>query len=229
MFVFVAFVAYVYQLITDTYLENFWDIFKPKVLVDFGGLALVLVVIFVENGLFFGFFLPGDSLLFTVGLLCYLNVLDVTLFTLIFSISGAAIAGYYAGYYFGYKAGQSLYKREDTLFFKKSYIYTAESFYQKYGGIALIMGRFLPIVRTFAPILAGVVKVKPQTFLLYNIAGAILWPATIVTAGYYVGSVFPNALNYLDYIVIGFILVTTIPIVNNFRKRKKSKKQANQP
>lgn len=210
-------------------MENFWDIFKPKVLVDFGGLALVLVVIFIENGLFFGFFLPGDSLLFTVGLLCYLDVLDVTLVTLVLSISGAAIAGYYAGYYFGYKAGQSLYKREDTLFFKKSYIYTAESFYQKYGGIALVMGRFLPIVRTFAPILAGVVKVNHRTFLLYNIAGAVLWPATIVTAGYYVGSVFPNALNYLDYIVIGFILVTTIPIVNNFRNRKKNKQQPNSP
>lgn len=221
MFAIVAYVVYVYRLITHTCLENFWDIFKPKALVDFGGLALVLVVIFIENGLFFGFFLPGDSLLFTVGLLCYLDVLDVTLSTLIMSISVAAILGYYAGYYFGYKAGQSLYKREDTLFFKKSYIYTAETFYEKYGGIALVLGRFLPIVRTFAPILAGVVRVKPRTFLLYNVAGAILWPLTIVSAGYYVGSIFPNALNYLDYIVIGFILVTTIPIVNNIRKRKK--------
>lgn len=201
-------------------MENFWDIFKPKALVDFGGLALVLIVIFVENGLFFGFFLPGDSLLFTVGLLCYLGILEVTLLTLILSISIAAILGYYTGYYFGFKAGQSLYKREDTLFFKKSYIYTAERFYEKYGGIALVLGRFLPIVRTFAPILAGVVRVNHRTFLLYNLTGAILWPSTIVTAGYYVGSIFPDALNYLDYIVIGFILVTTIPIVNNFRKRK---------
>lgn len=202
-------------------MENFWDIFKPKALIDFGGLALVLVVIFIENGIFFGFFLPGDSLLFTVGLLCYLKIIDVQLATLIFSISGAAIAGYYAGYYFGFKAGQSLYKRNDSLFFKKSYIYSAEDFYKKYGGVALILGRFLPIIRTFAPILAGVVKVNARSFFIFNVAGALLWPATIVTAGYYVGSVFPNALNYLDYIVIAFIVVTTIPIFNNVRKRKR--------
>lgn len=201
-------------------MENFWDLFKPKALVEFGGLAAVLLVIFVENGIFFGFFLPGDSLLFTVGLLCYLGILDVTLATLIASIAIAAIAGYYAGYYFGYKTGQALYKRKDTLFFKKKYIHTADEFYQKYGGVALILGRFLPIVRTFAPILAGVVRVKPSTFFIYNIVGAILWPITIVSAGYYVGSIFPNALDYLDYIVIGFIVATTIPLINNLRKKK---------
>ncbi|MFN7312877.1 MAG: DedA family protein [Bacteroidota bacterium] len=204
-------------------MQNFWDIFKPKALVDFGGLALVLIVVFLENGIFFGFFLPGDSLLFTVGLLCYLGVLKVELGVLIAYIAIAAFLGYYAGYYFGYKTGQALYRREDSLFFKKNYIYTAEDFYKKYGGLALIMGRFLPIVRTFAPILAGVVRVKHRTFFLYNIAGAVLWPSTIVTAGYFVGQLFPNALDYLDFIVIGFIVVTTIPIVNNVRKKRKSK------
>lgn len=210
-------------------LENFWDIFKPKALVEVGGLAAVLLVIFIENGIFFGFFLPGDSLLFTVGLLCYLDILDIELASLIAAIAGAAVAGYYAGYYFGFKTGQALYKREDTLFFKKTYIYTAEKFYRRYGGVALILGRFLPIVRTFAPILAGVVRVDHRTFFLYNIAGAVLWPATIVTAGYYVGSVFPNALNYLDYIVIGFIVVTTIPIINNLRNKKKRKEDQELP
>lgn len=205
-------------------LENFWDIFKPKALVDFGGLALVLVVIFLENGVFFGFFLPGDSLLFTVGLLCYLNVLDVELTTLVFSIAAAAFAGYYTGYWFGYKTGQGLYKRPDTLFFKQKYITTAEDFYKKYGGIALVLGRFLPIVRTFAPILAGVVRVKPRTFFLFNITGAILWPITITGAGYFVGSKFPNALDYLDFIVIGFILITSIPVIKSVLKKRKGTK-----
>lgn len=210
-------------------MENFWDIFKPKALVEFGGLATVLLVIFIENGIFFGFFLPGDSLLFTVGLLCYLDILDIELAWLIIAIAGAAVAGYYAGYYFGFKTGQALYKREDTIFFKKKYIYTAETFYRRYGGVALILGRFLPIVRTFAPILAGVVRVNHRTFFLYNVAGALLWPSTIVTAGYYVGSVFPNALNYLDYIVIAFIVVTTIPIINNLRNKKKRKEDEDLP
>jgi membrane-associated protein len=221
--VFIPSVAYVYQITKHFTLENFWDIFKPKALVDFGGLTLVLLIIFIENGLFFGFFLPGDSLLFTVGLLCYLGVFNTSLFALVLYISCAAFAGYYLGYYFGLKTGLSIYKKPDSLFFKKSYIYTAETFYAKYGGLALVMGRFLPIVRTFAPILAGVVRVKSSSFFLFNIIGAILWPSTIVTCGYYIGSIFPDALNYLDYIVIGFIVVTTIPIVNNLRKRKAKK------
>ena len=205
-------------------MDSFWDLFKPEELVRYGGLALVLIIILVENGIFFGFFLPGDSLLFTAGLLCYLDVLNVDLVWLVAGISASATLGYYAGYYFGFKTGEALYKKEDSLFFKKKYIYTAETFYKKYGGMALIMGRFLPIVRTFAPILAGVVKVDHKTFFLYNITGAILWPAVVVTAGYYVGSVFPNALNYLNYIVIGFIVVTAIPIINNYRAQAKEKK-----
>ena len=121
-------------------------------------------------------------------------------------IAVSALLGYYFGYFFGYKTGQALYKRKDSLFFKKQYIITAEKFYQKYSGFVLILGRFLPIVRIFVSILAGVVRVNHATFFLYNLAGAILWPLTIVSAGYYVGSVFPGALHYLDYIVIGFIV-----------------------
>lgn len=208
-------------------LDSFWDIFKPEQLVRYGGIALVLIIIFLENGIFFGFFLPGDSLLFTAGLLCYLKVpgISVELSTLISAISVAAFLGYYAGYYFGFKTGQALYKREDTLFFKKKYIYTAETFYKKYGGVALIMGRFLPIVRTFAPILAGIVKVDHKVFFFFNILGALLWPSVVVSGGYYVGSIFPEALHYLDFIVIGFILVTAIPIINNFRSQAKAKKE----
>jgi len=206
--------------------NSFWDLFKPEELIRYGGLALLIIIVLVENGVFFGFFLPGDSLLFTAGLLCYLDVLNVDLVVLEAAIAGAAIAGYYLGYYFGYKTGEALYKRPDTLFFKKQYIYTAETFYKKYGGVALIMGRFLPIVRTFAPIIAGVVKISPKVFFFYNVAGAILWPAIVVSAGYFVGSVFPNALSYLNYIVIAFIVVTAIPVFKNYQAQRKNKKQA---
>ncbi len=206
-------------------MDSFWDLFKPEELIRYGGLALLLVIILIENGVFFGFFLPGDSLLFTAGLLCFLDVLDVDLAVLQAGIACSAIAGYYIGYYFGFKTGEALYKRPDTLFFKKQYIYTAETFYKKYGGLALILGRFLPIVRTFAPILAGVVKVEHKVFLIYNVLGAILWPLVVVSSGYFVGSIFPNALNYLNYIVIAFIVVTAIPIYNNFRAQAKKRKE----
>ncbi|MBU3661843.1 MAG: DedA family protein [Bacteroidetes bacterium] len=207
-------------------LDSIWDLFKPEELIRFGGLALLLIIIFLENGIFFGFFLPGDSLLFTAGLLAYpeVGVLDVSLEHLILYIGLAAIGGYYAGYFFGYKTGEALYKRKDTLFFKKQYIITAEVFYKKYGGVALVLGRFLPIVRTFAPILAGIVKVRPIVFFMFNIVGAFLWPLTIVTAGYYVGKIFPNALDYLNYIIIGFIVVTSVPVINSIRNDRKLKK-----
>ena len=207
-------------------MDSIWDLFKPEELIRFGGLALLLIIIFLENGFFFGFFLPGDSLLFTAGLLAYpeVGVLDVSLEHLILYIGFAAIGGYYAGYFFGYKTGEALYKRKDTLFFKKEYITTAEVFYKKYGGVALVLGRFLPIVRTFAPILAGVVKVRPIVFFMFNVVGAFLWPLSIVSAGYYVGKIFPNALDYLNYIIIGFIVVTSIPVINSIRNDRKLKK-----
>lgn len=207
-------------------MKSIWDIFNPEELIRYGGLALVYLIVFIENGIFFGFFLPGDSFLFTAGLLCYLGVLDVDLAVLLSGISISAVLGYYVGYYFGYKTGEALYKKEDTIFFKKSYLTTAEQFYKKYGGFALIMGRFLPIVRTFAPILSGVVKVDHRLFFIYNIIGGILWPGIIVTMGYYVGSVFPNVLDYISYIIIAFIVVTTIPILNNINKQRKSKNSA---
>ncbi len=207
-------------------MDSIWDLFKPEELIRFGGLALLLIIIFLENGVFFGFFLPGDSLLFTAGLLAYpeVGVLDVSLEHLILYIGFAAIGGYYAGYFFGYKTGEALYKRKDTLFFKKEYITTAEVFYKKYGGVALVLGRFLPIVRTFAPILAGIVKVRPIVFFMFNVVGAFLWPLSIVSAGYYVGKIFPNALDYLNYIIIGFIVVTSIPVINSIRNDRKLKK-----
>ena len=207
-------------------MESFWDLFKPELLIRYGGLALVMLIVFLENGIFFGFFLAGDSLLFTAGLLCFLKVLQVDIVVLEVCILFSAFAGYYAGYYFGYKTGEALYKKQDTLFFKKSYVKTAEDFYKKYGGLALILGRFLPIVRTFAPILSGVVKVDHKIFFIYNILGGALWTGLLVTAGYYVGSAFPNALDYLNYIVIAFIIITTIPIIQNVRKQGKKEESS---
>lgn len=200
-------------------MNSFWDLFKPQELIEFGGVALVLVIIFLENGVFFGFFLPGDSLLFTSGLVCT-TILKITLTKLIIGIALAAIAGYYFGYWFGWKTGDNIYNRKESIFFKKKYIETAQEFYKKYGGIALILGRFLPIVRTFAPILAGIVRVNHFIFFIYTIIGAFLWPLIVCGAGFYVGQVFPQAIDYLNYIIIGFIVVTSIPVIKSLTKKK---------
>jgi membrane-associated protein len=199
--------------------NSFWDLFKPQELIEFGGFALVFVIIFLENGVFFGFFLPGDSLLFTSGLVCT-TILKITLTKLIIGIALAAIAGYYFGYWFGWKTGDNIYNRKESIFFKKKYIETAQEFYKKYGGIALILGRFLPIVRTFAPILAGIVRVNHFIFFIYTIIGAFLWPLIVCGAGFYVGQVFPQAIDYLNYIIIGFIVVTSIPVIKSLTKKK---------
>jgi membrane-associated protein len=184
-----------------------------------------LTVVFIENGLFFGFFLPGDSLMFTAGLLCATGVLDHPFALVITSIFITAVLGNIVGYFFGARAGRSLYTRKDTFFFRKSHIQTAEQFYNQYGMRTLIIGRFLPVVRTFAPIVAGIIKMPLGTFMLANIAGAAAWVGSLVTIGYYLGKVWPDAEKYLGWIILALILITAIPVIRTYLSAKK-KRQA---
>jgi membrane-associated protein len=160
-------------------MQEIWDslqhLIDPVKLLREGGFYLLLFVIFAETGLFFGFFLPGDYLLFLAGMFVATGKLDVSIYVLLIGLMGAAIGGNFAGYWFGKKTGPVLYQREDTFFFKKKYLKAAEEYYRKQGAFALIMGRFIPIVRTFAPIIAGVVKLDFKKFAFYNISGAFLW------------------------------------------------------
>ena len=180
----------------------------------------MLVVVFAETGLFFGFFLPGDYLLFMAGLLCASGMIDVSLPTLVISVITAGILGNYTGYWFGHVSGPMLFNRDDSLFFKKRYIVLAEEFYAKHGGMALILGRFFPIIRTFAPIFAGVVKVDFKKFTLYNFAGSITWVCTFILGGFFLGKRFPQLKDYLEYVIIGLIIITTIPLLIAFFKKK---------
>src|SRR5690606_38748832 len=160
-------------------MQEFWSSFTQlldaETLLRSGGFYLVLFIIFAETGLFFGFFLPGDYLLFLAGLFCASGNIDVDIVTLCAGMIAAGVAGNFVGYWFGRRTGPMLFKREDSLLFKRKYVVMAEEFYHKYGGAALILGRFVPIVRTFAPIFAGVVRVDFKKFVLFNIAGCLLW------------------------------------------------------
>ena len=209
-------------------MQEFWNSLQhfidPEKLLKEGGFYVVLFVIFAETGLFFGFFLPGDYLLFLAGMFVATGRLDVNIYVLVFGLIVAAISGNFTGYWFGKKTGPLLYKRKDTFFFKKKYLLAAEKYYRKQGAFALIMGRFVPIVRTFAPIFAGVVKLDVKKFAFYNILGAILWIASLTLLGYFLGRSFAEQIEeYLVYIIIGFILITTIPLVITFVKKKVSK------
>jgi membrane-associated protein len=181
-------------------------------------------VVFAETGLFFGFFLPGDYLLFLAGMFVATNKLDVGIITMIISLIIAATLGNFVGYWFGYRTGPMLYKRKDSFFFKQKYLVAAEEYYKKQGAFTLIIGRFVPIVRTFAPIFAGVVKLDFKKFAIYNISGAVLWIASLTLLGYFLGMKFEKQVNQnLSYIIIGFIVITTIPLITTFLKKNLKK------
>jgi membrane-associated protein len=205
-------------------MENFWEhlqnLTDAQSILSKGGFYFLLIVVFAETGLFFGFFLPGDYLLFMAGLLCSSGMIDVSLGTLLLSVILAGILGNYTGYWFGYRTGPMLFSKNDSLFFKKRYIVIAEEFYAKHGGMALVLGRFFPIIRTFAPIFAGVVKVDFKRFTVYNLAGSIAWVNTFVLSGYFLGRRYPQVKDYLQYVVLGLIIITTIPLVFAFLKKR---------
>lgn len=194
----------------------------------YGGLYLVALVIFAETGLFVGFFLPGDSLLFVTGLMIAnsqhpFNNDPANLLYWLSIISVAGILGNMVGYWFGRKTGPLLFERRDTWLFKKKHIQQAHDFYEKKGGSAIILARFLPIVRTFAPIIAGVVKMERKTFVLYNIIGCIAWVVSMVMCGYFLGENEWVKHNF-EKIVIGLVIITTGPVLFKmfFGKKKQT-------
>lgn len=206
-------------------LEFLKQLTDPQSIIQYGGLALLLFVIFAETGLLIGFFLPGDSLVFISGLICVSkpDLLGVNLLTLIVSLSLSAILGNIAGYWFGHKVGPPLFERQDSIVFKKQYLITTSAFYDKNGGKTLIIGRFLPIIRTFAPILAGVIKMDFKQFMLFNVIGALAWIGILSSTGYYLGS-YAWVQENVGYIVIGLVIITTIPILITYLKSKKTDK-----
>ena len=169
----------------------------------------IFAIVFAESGLFFGFFLPGDSLLLTAGLLAARGQLDITLLLVMIPI--AAILGDSVGYWFGNKTGPRIFTRENSLLFRRKNLLAARAFYDRHGGKTLILARFMPFIRTFAPIVAGAVEMRYDRFLLYNVAGGLLWGAGVTAAGYYLGQTIPDLDHYFLAIVAVVILVSASP------------------
>ena len=219
-------------------MENFesWkDLLNPEFYIKMGGFWLILFIIFAETGLFVGFFLPGDSLLFVSGIYAVeiitetlgstgSDLLDTTI--LASAVAVAAVIGNEVGYWFGLKAGPALYKKEDSFLFKKKYLFQAHDFFEEHGALAVIMARFLPIVRTFTPIVAGIVKMDKTRFFIDNVIGAFLWSFSLIFAGHYLDALFQNQFDidlksHLEMIIIIIVLITTLPIVIKFFFGKK--------
>lgn len=216
------------ESITELFNE-FKELIDPAKVIAKYGLIVILAFVFAETGLFFGFFLPGDSLLLTAGVLANQTnpdtgnpILDVNIYLLIVLVITAAILGNTVGYYFGRYTGPKLFKKEDSRIFKKKYLDSTKDFYDRNGALALIMGRFLPIFRTFVPILAGTIQMSASKFFVYNVIGAVVWVTSFIVAGYALSEVVGDNLKY---VIIALIIVTLLPALKTFLKERKRAKQ----
>lgn len=201
---------------------NFLHFLNPEFLLTTFGVIGLFAIIYAESGLFFGFFFPGDSLLFTAGFLA--PFLGVNIYFLVIGVFVAAILGDNTGYWFGKKVGLKLFSKEDSLFFKKENVVRAKTFFETYGPKSIVLARFVPVVRTFVPILAGVGSMNYRTFLKWNIFGGFLWGTGITLTGYFLGRSIPNSEHYLSYIVGAIVLFSIIPIILELRKEYKKSK-----
>lgn len=192
------------------------------------GLVGITGIVFAESGLLIGFFLPGDSLLFTAGFLASQGIFNIVLLCVLSFI--AAVTGDSVGYWFGHKVGRRIFKREESWFFHRHNLERAEYFYKKHGGKTIILARFMPVVRTFAPILAGVGAMSYPNFLAYNVVGGLLWGVGMPLAGYFLGRTIPNVDQYLIPIVIGIIILSILPtVIHLLRQRGTSEKSIQSP
>lgn len=187
-------------------------------LIKTAGYLGLFAIIFAESGLFIGFFLPGDSLLFTAGFLASQGFLNIWLLApLVFA---AAILGDNFGYAFGKKVGPAIFYREDSIFFHRDHLERAKNFYEKHGPMTIVLARFLPVVRTFAPILAGIGQMRYRTFFFYNVFGAVLWALGMTWLGYFLGATIPGIDKYLIPIILAIIILSSLPTLIHIIKNR---------
>ncbi len=215
---------------------SFFDLFNPEFYINHGGIWLLLFIVFAETGLMFGFFLPGDSLIFIAGIYSKQLIdsilpggtgndfLDLLILIILLCICG--ISGNMVGYWFGEKSGPYLFSKKDSWIFKKKYLIQAKKFYDEYGGQTIIFARFLPTVRTFVPIVAGIINMNKTKFMIYNILGCLFWIVSMAMAGHYLDKFLRENYNFsvkghLEGIVLGLIIITTIPFVWKYFSAKR--------
>jgi membrane-associated protein len=203
-------------------MEFLWDLFHRIYDVEFlvrtGGLLALIVIVFVETGLLVGFFLPGDSLLVTAGIFAARGDLDII--TLNATLSLAAIAGDSVGYGIGARTGPKIFTKEDSLFFNRKHLISAKEFYDRYGGFTIFIARFMPIIRTFAPVVAGVGAMQYRKFIAYNVFGGIFWVLTTTMAGFYLGKLIPNIQERIHVVIAIVIFLSLLPGIIKLAREK---------
>ena len=201
------------------FLRSLYDPEGLKELIRSGGAPLVCTIVFIETGFFVGFFLPGDSLLVTAGIFAAAGV--VPLRWLLLPVMACAIVGDQIGYWIGRTAGPALYKREDSLFFRRSHLQRAHDFYEKYGGRAVIFARFVPIVRTFCPPVAGAARMPYTRYLIFDIFGGVFWVGAMILGGYFLGRNVPNIGQRIHYVIAAVVVLSVLPaVISILRSRR---------
>lgn len=200
------------------------NLYNVRGLIEWGGTVLVCMIVFVETGLFVGFFLPGDSLLVTAGV--FAGAGNLKLSWLLACATLCAIAGDQLGYWIGRRAGKALYRREDSRFFKRKHLVEAHEFYEQYGGKTVIMARFLPIIRTFCPPVAGAAEMNYTRYLTYDVAGGFLWVWGMTLLGYSLGRTVPNIDKKIHIVIVAVIVVSFLPAALHYWRSKSRKGSA---
>ncbi len=203
-------------------MESLWDLFHTiydvETIVRVGGVAALTAIVFVETGLLVGFFLPGDSLLVTAGIFAARGDLDIVTLDIVLSI--AAVAGDTVGYAIGRRTGPKIFKREDSLIFRRKHLLAAQEFYEKHGAFTIVVARFIPIIRTFAPVVAGVAGMHYRRFIAYNVWGGIFWVLATTLGGYFLGKTFPNIGESIHMVIAVVIFVSLLPAIIKFAMEK---------
>lgn len=199
------------------------DFLDPVSLIQSAGVLGIFLIILAESGLFFAFFLPGDSLLFASGILASQGYISLSLVILTVFIAG--MLGGIVGYIFGKKVGPKIFTKEDSVFFKRSHVARTEKFFSRWGSYAIVLARFVPVVRTFMPIVAGVGHMKKRWFLLFNMLGALVWAIIVPTLGYFIGPKIPNVDAYIMPVIIGIVVISILPVIFSALIRKSPPKQ----
>jgi membrane-associated protein len=202
--------------------DAFRTLYNVEAVVRYGGTLIVCVFVFIETGLFVGFFLPGDSLLVTAGVFAAAGLVDLPALLLFATI--CAVAGDQTGFWIGRALGQRLYKKEDSFFFRRSHLMKAHDFYEKYGPKTIVLARFIPIIRTFAPAVAGAAGMNYRKFVTYNVLGGILWVEGVVLAGYFLGRSIPNIGKHIHLVIAAVIFLSFLPIVYELWKARSRRK-----
>lgn len=194
-------------------------------IIEWGGFLIIVILIFAETGLLIGLVIPGgETLVFTAGLLCSTQTLNVSVVVLLVALIVAGIIGDTSGYFIGRKFGRKLFDKEDTWYFKKKYLHLAADYFEKHRKLALILGKYLPIIRPFGPVISGTTNLKFPVFIMITIVACLVYMSSYVLAGYFLGNQFPGIKNYLGWILPISIIVALIPVFNQIRKSKKEGK-----